>query len=345
MMRGVCVAVFAALVAISAAAQSSDMFVFKSAPATATTGSNITFTVTVGNGGPDDAPNAHFDDVLPADATFVSVSQTTGLGFGCTTPTVGSTGTVTCSIATLPASSTAQFDIVVNVAAKAAGTTLINTVTAASGNPDDNPENDTSTTGTNVAGGNSADVSILKTGPNSQPADTDITYTITVTNFGPNDATNVSWTDTLPNSIPPSSPLTFVSFTQNSGPAFNCGVPGSTTTCTIAAFPAGSTATFTLVAHIPSGTTSGHTYTNVASDTATASSSSADTNPSNNSATANTTINAQADVSIVKTGPATAVNGNNVTYTITVANAGPSTAANVTMVEGNPPGMTFVSES
>lgn len=473
MMRGVCVAVFAALVAISAAAQSSDMFVFKSAPATATTGSNITFTVTVGNGGPDDAPNAHFDDVLPADATFVSVSQTTGLAFGCTTPTVGSTGTVTCSIATLPASSTAQFDIVVNVAAKAAGTTLINTVTAASDNPDENPENNTSTTGTDVAGGNSADVSILKTGPNSQPADTDITYTITVTNFGQGDATNVSWTDTLPNSIPPSSPLTFVSFTQNSGPAFNCGSPGATTTCTIATFPNGSTATFTLVAHIPSGVSSGHTYTNVAnltsdndpnpdndtssstvtissvdvgvtksgpasavaggpaydyivtlsnagpdpaddasfsdalpsgltfvsivqntgpaascsggqlvactisllpsggsaqftitvqpqptipngtvlSNTATSSTSSADSNPNNNSSTVMTTVSASADVSVVKSGPATAVNGTDVTYTVTVANAGPSAAANVTMTEGtppsppNPPSTTFVSET
>src|SRR5205085_11242437 len=126
-------------------------------------------------------------DARPADTTSFSINQTAVPSFTCTNPGIGSTGTVTCTIGTLTAGTSAQFDIVVNVAAKAAGTTLINTVTAASGNPDDNPENDTSTTGTNVAGGNSADVSILKTGPNSQAADTDVTYTITVTNFGPND--------------------------------------------------------------------------------------------------------------------------------------------------------------
>ena len=36
-----------------------------------------------------------------------------------------------------------------------------------------------------------------------------------------------------------------------SGPTFNCGVPGPTTTCTLASLPAGATATFDFVGHIP----------------------------------------------------------------------------------------------
>lgn len=464
-MRRVVVAVVVSLIALSAAAQSSDMFIFKTAPATATVGSNITFTVSVGNGGPDDAPFANFDDVLPSDVTFVSINQTAGPTFACTMPSVGSTGTVTCSINPLPTGDVAQFDIVVNVSPSAAGQTLINTATTSSENPDDSDENNTSITGTSVPGGTQADVSIVKTGPASAPPDTDVTYTITLTNNGPNDASNVSWTDTLPNSSPAGFPMTFVSFTQNSGPTFNCGSPGTTTTCTIATFPNGSTATFTLVGHVPAGST-GKSYSNVATvtsdndpnsendssetalvvsssdlgvgktapataiagstfdytitlsnggpdaatdasfsdtlpagitfvsltqdtgpaancnggpivactvpvlgngqsaqftitvqaaptiangtvvnNTANATSSSADTNSNNNSSSANTTINTQADVGVVKTGPATAVNGTDVTYTVTVTNNGPSTAANVVMIEGNPPNTTFVSET
>ena len=463
-MRSVCAAIIGCLVAVSAAAQSADLFVTKTAPASASVGSNITFTVTMGNGGPDDAASANFDDPLPADVTFVSITQTTGPMFTCTDPGVGSTGTVNCSIGTFAAGDVAQFDIVVNVSPSAAGTTLINAVTVSSETPDDSDENNVSTTGTTVGGGNQADLAIVKTGPASAPPNSDVAYTITVTNGSANDATNVSFTDTLPNSAPIGNPMTFVSFTQNSGPAFNCGVPAATTTCTIATFPAGSTATFTFTGHIPNAP-SGTTYSNtvsmisdndpnsendtsgtattvsaadvgiaksapatavaggptfdyvitltnngpdaatdvsfsdtlpagitfvsvtqdtgpagtcnggptvactisllangqsaqftvtvqalstvangtVVSNTATATTSSADTNSSNDSSTATTTINAQADVSIVKSGPATAVNGTDVTYTIVVANNGPSTAANVTMIEGNPPNTTFVS--
>jgi large repetitive protein len=315
-----------------------DLYVSKTAPATAVAGSNFTYSIDIGNLGPNDAASATLTDVLPADATFVSYTQTTGPTFTCSTPSVGSSGTVSCSVASLTAGTTAHFDIVVNVSAQAAGQTLINTASVSSETPDDNNENNTSTTGTNVAGGNSADVSILKTGPNSQPADTDITYTITVTNFGQGDATNVSWTDTLPNSIPPSSPLTFVSFTQNSGPAFNCGNPGATTTCTIATFPNGSTATFTLVAHIPSGVSSGHTYSNGANLT-----SDNDPNPDNDTSSTTVTVSS-VDVGVMKSGPSTAVAGGPAyDYIVTLSNAGPDPADDASFSDSLPSGLTFVS--
>jgi uncharacterized repeat protein (TIGR01451 family) len=314
----------------------SDMFVFKNAPATATTGSNITFTVTAGNAGPNDAPNAHFNDVLPADVGFVSINQTTGPTFTCTTPAAGASGTVICTIATLAAGTSAQFDIVVTVDPQAAGTTLINTVTIASDNPDNNGENNTSVSGTSVAGGDLADLRILKTGPVSQPADTDVSYTITLTNDGPNDAAGVSWTDTLPNSIPPSSPLTFVGFNQTGGPTFSCS-PGATTTCSIQTFPAGSTATFTLVAHIPPGTPSGDTYTNVVKVT-----SENDPNPDNDTSSTTVTISS-ADVGVLKSGPTTAIAGGPAyTYVVTLSNGGPDPATDVSFSDPLPAGLTFV---
>src|SRR5207244_6418559 len=106
--------------------------------------------------------------------------------------------------ATLTSGSSATFTIVVNVSAQAAGTTLINSISVTSGNLDDNSENNSTITGTSVPGGNQADVSILKSGPGSAPANTDVTYTITVTNSGPNAAQTVSWSDTLPAGTPPS---------------------------------------------------------------------------------------------------------------------------------------------
>ena len=314
-----------------------DLFVTKTAPATTTVGANITFTVTVGNNGPDVATSANVNDVLPSATTFVSINQTTGPTFTCSTPSVGSSGTVSCSIATLASGAVAQFDIVVNVSAGSEGTTLINTATVSSQTPDDNNENNTSVSGTTVAGGNLADISILKTGPAGAPPNSDVTYTIVVTNNGPNDATTVSWHDSLPDSVPTGSAMTFVSFTQNSGPTFTCS-SGTTTTCSIAVFPNGSTATFTLVGHIPSGTASGKTYTNVAIVT-----SDNDPNPDNDSSATTVTVSS-ADVGVVKSAPATAIAGGPpFNYVVTLSNGGPDAATDVSFTDNLPAGINFVS--
>src|SRR5260370_14384056 len=123
----------------SVAAGQSDAFVTKSAPASAAVGSNVTFAVDVGNAGPDDAPNFTLTDTLPGGGTFVSESQSSGPSFNCTNPAPNAAGgTVTCTIASLASRAAAEFSIVINVSAAPAGTTLINTATVSSGNPDDN---------------------------------------------------------------------------------------------------------------------------------------------------------------------------------------------------------------
>src|SRR5437660_9791073 len=55
--------------------QSSDLGISKSAPGTVATGADLTYTITVFNNGPDDAPVASWSDPLPAGTTFVSVSS------------------------------------------------------------------------------------------------------------------------------------------------------------------------------------------------------------------------------------------------------------------------------
>lgn len=306
----------------TALAQESDLYVVKDGPANVTAGSDFSYTITVGNVGPDDASNATMNDNLPEGLTFVSLSQTGPDTFACSSPAIGSGGTVTCTAATLPAGNQDTFTLTVHVPSDAAnGTTYTNMATITADTFDGNDENNSSIVGSSTPPDN-ADVSITKNGPNAAPANTDVTYTITLTNLGPAEAMNVSWTDTLPNSIPPSSALTFVSFNQTSGPAFTCPSPGSTVNCAIQTFPAGSTATFQLVAHIPSGTSSGHTYTNVASQTT-----DNDHDPDNDTSSTTLTVSS-ADIMVTKSAPLTASAGGAIGYDITLTNNGPDTAVN-----------------
>jgi large repetitive protein len=315
----------------------SDLTVSKTGPTTANADTDVSFNISVTNLGPDDAEEVQLSDVVIGGWSFVSV--TAAPGFNCADPGPGATsGMVVCSAQTMAAGSTANFTIVFHIPADApAGTTFTNVANVDSPT-DPNDENNSSSASTQTPPPPSGDVAIFKTGPASAPADSDVTYTITVTNFGPDAAGNVSFTDTLPAStgMPPPQ-MTFVSFNQTSGPAFNCGTPDVTTTCTIAALPANTTATFTFTGHIPSGTETGSVFSNTVSMTSTN-----DPNEENN-ASATALVVSSADVSINKAAPGTAVAGGpTIDYVITVSNAGPDEAVDVSFSDPLPAGVTFV---
>ena len=109
------------------------------------------------------------------------------------------------------------------------------------------------------------------------------------------------------------------------------------------AFTAGANATFTIVAHVAQSTASATLLTNTAAVLGLEPPT--DANSGNNNSTVITTVGAEADVSIVKSAPAAAAAGTNMTYTIIVANAGPSDAANVSWTDTLPANTTFVSEN
>src|SRR5437588_3592088 len=99
-----------ALFAITASAQTADLLVSKSAPESVTAGDTFDYSVFVFNNGPSMAQNVTVTDTLPAGTTFVALHASSAL-FNCTTPSVGSGGTVTCTAATFDFESETTFAI------------------------------------------------------------------------------------------------------------------------------------------------------------------------------------------------------------------------------------------
>jgi uncharacterized repeat protein (TIGR01451 family) len=171
--------------------------------------------------------------------------------------------------------------------------------------------------------------------PDPVTAGSNITYTITFGNSGPVAAPSPSLSDNVPTNT------TFVSLNVNPSagwtcttPAVGAGPPGMIN-CNANQLAANSQVVFTLVVQVAPGTPVGTVITNVAT-------ASAFSTPMN--AIATTTVGApQADLSVTKTGPATAVAGQNISYTITAANAGPNDASNVVLNDALPANTTFQS--
>lgn len=123
---------------------SADIAMEKTAsPEAVAAGENLTYGITLTNLGPSNSGATAFSDPLPAGTSFVSLASPPG--WSCSTPPVGSGGTVSCSIATLSAGS-ASFTLVVEVdPAAAPGSTLSNTATASSTTGDPNIANSSAT--------------------------------------------------------------------------------------------------------------------------------------------------------------------------------------------------------
>jgi uncharacterized repeat protein (TIGR01451 family) len=235
------------------APDSADLSIAKTTATTnAPAGSTFAYTITVSNAGPNAASNVVVTDTLPAQLTFQSI--TTPAGFTCTTPALGSTGTITCNGATLANGASAQFTLTVR--SNATSGTAVNNASVSSATGDANNAGNSAAAPGVVLGPASADVSIVKTTPStSAPTGSTITYTITVSNAGPSPATGVVVNDTLP------AGLQLVTATSSQGTC-NATNPVS---CNVGTLNVGANATVTIQALVTA--TSG-TISNTASVTA-----------------------------------------------------------------------------
>jgi uncharacterized repeat protein (TIGR01451 family) len=177
---------------------SADLAVTKSADSgQALSDSDVTYTIEVTNFGPDNGMDAQWVDTLPGDMKFVSLNQTSGPTWSCSTPAPGSGGTVTCNLAMVPPGKS-TFTLVGHIPpGKATGTTYDNVVTVNSSNDINLENNEAGTTtavvaaaptlttqasGSVLLGGSISDTATLSGGITP-------TGTITFYAYGPNDST------------------------------------------------------------------------------------------------------------------------------------------------------------
>jgi uncharacterized protein (TIGR03437 family) len=163
----------------------------------------------------------------------------------------------------------------------------------------------------------SADLSIVKAdSPDPVTIGSNVTYTLTVTNNGAAIAQNVTVTDNLPAAV------TFVSCGATAGGV--CDGSGNNRTVTFLSLASGSSATITLVvtANGPAGTT--------VTNTATVSSATPDSNTGNNSAIANTFVEAPLPGLSINDVATNETNSGTTTFSFTVSLSAPAPAAGVT---------------
>jgi uncharacterized repeat protein (TIGR01451 family) len=107
-------------------------------------GNALTYTIVITNNGPSDAANVVLSDTVPTNTTFQHVFPATG--WSCTTPPVGSGGTVTCTTTHLANGASATFLLSVRVNLSLNSDTKINnTVSVSSATADSTLSDDSST--------------------------------------------------------------------------------------------------------------------------------------------------------------------------------------------------------
>jgi uncharacterized repeat protein (TIGR01451 family)/fimbrial isopeptide formation D2 family protein len=291
-------------------------------------GDPATYTVTVANDGDVPARDVVVTDVLGSGQTYAAGTATAApsAGFSETSVTAGPGAgetTVAWTIAQVPAHGSVAITLPVDTDASLPDATGLANSASVVSRERPAPVSDGGSYVTAVE----SDVRIVKTAQ-AAPVDAgdELDFTLTVTNDGPSDAAGVTVQDVLPANL---------AFVSASAP---CTETAGTVTCALGALAAGDSETLTLRARVDPGETSG------VSNTATVSTTTPDSNPANDSSTANKPVGVAANVTVLKDAPAAPVlQGTAFDYTIRVANEGVSSATDVSLSDPLPAGVDFVS--
>lgn len=319
-------------------------------PATAPPGSTFTYTITARNDGPMDATTVRVVDDLPDGIRIISATSSDNtdvvtLPSSAQDTTAANPDDLIVDIGNLGVGIGAVTTItVIGVVLNSTLGSFTNTATIAATDTNTNVESVTTNNTATVAATapRTVDLAVTKNGPSTAVAGNTITYTMTATNNGPSDAINVQVVDDIPDGIRIiSAAVNGSSITIPSSASDTTSANPDNLTFSVGSLASGaSNTTITIVAAILPGSTSALVNNAVISTTDT---NSVETPTTNNSASVTTTLTAQNDVAITKTGPSTLAAGSQVTYTLNVTNNGPSTATSVSVVDTLPTGVTFVS--
>lgn len=288
-------------------------------------GSDVTFTITATGNGPSTATGVVVTDVVPdgdpVDSVVYKSSTTTA---GTYDPATGA-----WSIGTLAQGQTETLTITATVNT---GTPFTNSAARThTDQVDRDPTNDVDSVTLNPVIP-SMDIAVVKTVDKPEiPLGGTAIFTITASNSGPQPANGVEIRDALPPG------LTYVSSAP--GDPNDGAYDPATGIWTIGALGVGATATRTITVR---GDALG-TYVNLAS--LTGNPTPADSNPTNNSDSANlSVVHGVADLAVVKTAfPQTVTVGDVVTYQLQASNLGPETALQAVVDDVFPAGVTVLS--
>ena len=292
------------------AAVLADIAVDKTADRSAlTTGETVTYTLKVQNFGPDTAADVVLLDTPPAELADVQYSLDGGASWQ---PWTGS-----LPLGTLPSGFSAS--VLLRGVFTGGSGEVVNTAEVQTTTDDPDLSNNTSTVVVPVQA--TADLAVTKTAPPSVDAGALLTYTVTVENLGPDTAQSAVLSDTL------AAALLDGAFSTDGGVTFAPWV----SPYALGDLPAGSVVTLLLRGRVDPAATG------TIPNTASVLSPTFDPDLSNNTSSAATVVNEQADLSVVKLGaPKPVTPGQLSTYTITIANAGPSTAQRVVLEDAVP---------
>ena len=301
-------------------------------PTTVAAGQNVTDTFVISNtsGAPD--VGVMFYDPVPTGTTFFFGSATTQAN-GVTTsvaPVVLTGSTVNSSLGTIGPGASVVVTVVLTTGASSVPS-FTNTAGVTSLSPTLGVGDDTASVTTSVTP--SADVAVSVVGPTTPtPVGQNITYLVTVSNNGPSDALGVNLVNLIP------AGTTFVSASSIVGTTTPTEANG-TVSDAIGTLTAGSLVEIMVVV-----STNGGTAASIA-DTATVSSATADSDPSNNTSQVISNVIPAADLAITSetATPSSVVAGSTVTFTIDVLNNGLSAATGTLVTDTLPAGLTFVS--
>jgi uncharacterized repeat protein (TIGR01451 family) len=296
-----------------------DVMVLKTAPARADAGDLIQYSLSYRNNGPSVARSALLTDTLPAELTFVSAGPA---------PRSSAGSVLTWALGDLAPGQAGSITVQARsrFAQELPRLSLINTAQISSSTNDPAPANNTSSATTAIE---TADLSVIKRAPQYIIAGAPFTVTLDYANAGPASARNATLRDLLPGG------LTFVSARPApTGPGLRWSLGD---------LAGGARGSISVVLRAPTSAISGTTYTNVAVIDTPAS---PDRDPGNDVSSTISAVQPNADLSILKRGPAAPVrSGSQVSYQLTYHNAGPSQALQARVVDVLPAGFSFTSAS
>ena len=301
-----------------------DIVVEKVGPSSVNAGEPLNYTVIVINKGPDTAVNVVLNDTILGSWFNCLVNPQYSVNGGSWINVPSGSWELNLGDILLGAENNVTINVRSTLASSAPAGQINNTATAKSTTADPVPTDNTSTALADV-GINDALV-ITKTGPSGPltAGKDNITYTLTIHNNGPSDSSQLTITDDVPGVL--TNVEYFVVGYSTSWMEWNNPL------IWLQPLTAGQDIVIEIRGNIlPNATSSNGNELNsiVVTNNANVTS---PTDPAGSSDQWNTTVVAQVDVFVEKTGiPNPVVPGTNVTYTIKVGNRGPSTAFGVTL--------------